>query len=250
MLCIVVESAFVGFVPGLCTCILRDCVTEDRVFDFMFNEAESKIRWHGIKNTWEGALLWPKTVSHNVTCLRWMYFAEIHCLYISTPFHHWCRGRMCGTQGSLWGCSTSRGWGVMQNGRRWDYVTGASVCGCYVFSVVWWISGIVVVFGDNWTVNVGNRSVQTSYNTLYIHSTVTAVLAVHTSSLYWMYILPLLCIFDPRLCRYLWRCSLPRSSLHPISCHQELFTSPQWPFLWVCSVLIYVQTFVHLWWIP
>lgn len=44
MLCIVVESAFVGFVPGLCTCILRDCVTEDRVFGFMFNEAESKIR--------------------------------------------------------------------------------------------------------------------------------------------------------------------------------------------------------------
>lgn len=66
------------------------------------------------------------------------------------------------------------------------------------------------------------------------------VIAFCTSSLYWMYILPLLCIFDPRLCRYLQRCSLPRSSLHPISCHQELFTSPQWPFLWVCSVLICV----------
>ena len=44
ILCIVVESVFVGFVPGLCTCILRDCVTEDRVFGFMFNEAEFKIR--------------------------------------------------------------------------------------------------------------------------------------------------------------------------------------------------------------
>ena len=115
----------------------------------------------------------------------------VHCMYVSTLFHHWCRGRMCGTQGSLWGCSTSRGWGVMRNGRRWDYAAGASVCGWYIFSAVWWISGVVVVFGDNGTVNVGNRSVQTSYNTLYIHSTIVAVrncilyfllvLNVHTS---------------------------------------------------------------------
>ena len=50
------------------------------------------------------------------------------------------------------------------------------------------------MFGGNGTVTVGNKSVQASYNTLYIHSTVVAVLAVRISSLYQMYILPLLCM--------------------------------------------------------
>lgn len=164
MLCIVVESAFVGFVPGLCTCILRDCVTGDRVFGF-------NVQWSWIQDqvTWYSEHLGRCFVVAKDCITRCdMSLVNVLCWDPLRVYQHSLPPLVQGKD--VWDPGQFVGMLYLQRMRsnaKWKKVRLCSrrFSVWYIFSAVWWISGIVVVFGDNGTVNVGNRSVQTSYNT-------------------------------------------------------------------------------------